>query len=230
MTSRAFRDRLLRRLAKAGALAPPPDALERIERYVQLLARWNAKINLTALPLDPPTDEALDRLLVEPIAAARHLAALTASSAEGSDPTSEVSWVDVGSGGGSPAVPLRIAGLDAPLTMVESKVRKTAFLREVVRTLELPRATVENDRVEAIAAKQPGSAQLITVRAVRLDTRFLAVARQLLRSRGSLALFCQAPFRAAPAGFEHVNTVRLIEGQTSYLALFAHVCAVNSSA
>jgi 16S rRNA (guanine527-N7)-methyltransferase len=132
-------------------------------------------------------------------------------------------WVDVGSGGGSPAVPLRIAGLEASLTMVESKVRKAAFLREVVRTLELPRAIVENDRIEALAARQPGSARLVTVRAVRLDVKFLAVARQLLQPGGSLALFCQAPLRAAPVGFDHVNTVRLIEGQPSYVVIFRHI-------
>ena len=72
--------------------------LEPLEAYFRLLAHWNAKINLTALPLDPPTDETLDRLLVEPLAAARQIRRCAAASGSTS-----------GSGGGSPAIPLKIA-------------------------------------------------------------------------------------------------------------------------
>ena len=44
-----------------------------LEAYFRLLTQWNAKINLTALPLEAPTDETFDRLLVEPLAAAPQL-------------------------------------------------------------------------------------------------------------------------------------------------------------
>ena len=72
MTSLEFRDRLARRARRAKA--PVTLAmLEPLEAYFRLLAHWNAKINLTALPLDTPTDETFDRLLVEPIAASRHV-------------------------------------------------------------------------------------------------------------------------------------------------------------
>jgi 16S rRNA G527 N7-methylase RsmG len=47
--------------------------LEPLEAYFQLLTQWNAKINLTSLPLDPPTDETFDRLLVEPLAASKQI-------------------------------------------------------------------------------------------------------------------------------------------------------------
>ena len=62
--------------------------------YYELLARWNRKINLTSLE-DP--DEAIDRLLLEPVIAARHLSPAV------------VNVMDVGSGGGSPALPLALA-------------------------------------------------------------------------------------------------------------------------
>ena len=69
MTTIEFRDRLARRTRRAKA--PLTLAmLEPLEAYFRLLTQWNAKINLTALPLDPPTDETFDRLLVEPLAAA----------------------------------------------------------------------------------------------------------------------------------------------------------------
>ena len=44
--------------------------LTRLEIYYRLLSRWNTKINLTALPLEDLTDHAVDRLLIEPLAAA----------------------------------------------------------------------------------------------------------------------------------------------------------------
>ena len=63
-----FRDRLAP-TQRAARKAPITLAmLEPLEAYFRLLAHWNAKINLTALPLEPPTDETFDRLLVEPLA------------------------------------------------------------------------------------------------------------------------------------------------------------------
>ena len=82
-------------------------------------------MNLTALPLDPPTDETFDRLLIEPLAASRQVRADMASV-----------WFDLGSGGGRPAIPLKIARQQLRLTMIESKERKSAFLREAARSHE----------------------------------------------------------------------------------------------
>src|SRR5207302_1163702 len=96
-----------------------------LEAYFRLLARWNATINLTALPLAEPTNETFDRLFVEPLTAAPFV--LDAGQV----------WFDLGSGGGSPALPLKIARPSLRLTMVESKSRKAAFLREATRQLGL---------------------------------------------------------------------------------------------
>jgi len=215
VTSRAFRDRLLRRLNRAGVSSPRPETFDSLEQYVQLLARWNQKINLTALPLDPPTDEALDRLLVEPIAAARHLARFSGQ------------WMDLGSGGGSPALPLMLVGMNATLILVESKARKAAFLREVLRTIGLTNASVEHDRAESLALRYPHSAQLLTVRAVRIDSRFAETAALLLDEGGHLAMFGPAALRTVPRGFERVQTTRLLEGHSSYLDLFRVVFHVE---
>src|SRR2546422_8582077 len=69
MTSAEFRSRLAGRAERAGVAVPDP-APELLEAYFRLLGRWNPRINLTALPLDPPTDVTFDRLFVEPLAAA----------------------------------------------------------------------------------------------------------------------------------------------------------------
>ena len=72
MTSREFRERVIKRGKKADVQLTAP-ILEQLEAYYRLLARWNEKINLTALPLKDLTDQAVDRLLIEPLAAARYV-------------------------------------------------------------------------------------------------------------------------------------------------------------
>ena len=96
MTTREFRERVQRR-ARHANLALSPELLAGLERYYQLLAQWNAKVNLTAFKLSPGgEDEAVDRLLLEPVAAAKYL------------PPGAKRLLDAGSGGGSPAIPLKL--------------------------------------------------------------------------------------------------------------------------
>ena len=94
--------------------------------------------------------------------------------------------VDVGSGGGSPGIPFRLAVPTLRLSLVESKVRKAAFLRETVRTLGLSDTEVANCRFEAFESPP---VDLITMRAVRLDLRMLLGVRAILRPGGRLFLF-----------------------------------------
>ena len=113
MPARDFRTRLARRAKKAGVFLSDELAAQ-LTSYYDLLSHWNRKINLTAL--DQP-DDAIDRLLLEPVLAARYL------------PPAISSLMDIGSGGGSPAIPLKLCAQAASLTMVEAKARKSAFLR-----------------------------------------------------------------------------------------------------
>lgn len=177
MNSSEFRTALQRR-ARDGGIAIPAELAGRLEAYFRLLARWNMKINLTALPLSKPADETFDRLLIEPLAAAASIEDRPGR------------WFDLGSGGGSPAIPIQLARPALNLTMIESKIRKAAFLRDVVRQLGLA-ATVENVRFETLAEDPDlhGAADLVTARAVRVDGLLLGVCRHLLREGGILKLF-----------------------------------------
>ena len=210
MTSLEFRDRLARRARRANA--PVTLAmLEPLEAYFRLLTHWNEKINLTALPLDIPTDETFDRLLVEPLAASRRVQNLPGV------------WFDLGSGGGSPAIPLKIARPALVLTMVESRERKSAFLREAVRSLRLEGTEVQNARFEDVAADaaRGGSADLVTVRAVKADYSLFITTGKLLRSGGTFMLF--RPSHAAtadPPGFKRSDTIPLIDSPPTYLSSF----------
>ena len=175
MTSSEFRERLSRRARKAGARAPE-EVLAPLEAYYRLLAQWNVKINLTALPLQAPSDATFDRLFIEPLLAAELI------------PDVPGTWFDLGSGGGSPALPLKMVRPALSLTLVESKTRKAAFLREVVRALKLPATEVANVRFQELPTPTP-AADLVTVRAVRPDRTLLDESARLLRVGGHLMFF-----------------------------------------
>jgi 16S rRNA (guanine527-N7)-methyltransferase len=186
--------------------------LDPLESYFRLLAQWNAKMNLTALPLDPPTDETCDRLLVEPLAASRHIRSDIASV-----------WFDLGSGGGSPAIPIKIARPQLRLTMVESKERKSAFLREATRTLGLTGTIVLTVRFEEVASSHEyqGTVDLVTVRAVKTDHELFETAEKLLSPAGRLLLFRPAHAATAdPPAFRRLSTFPLIESPQSFLSIY----------
>lgn len=166
--------RLNRRTRKANVAVTPGQA-EQQATFLALLSAWNARMNLTALK---DRDEAVDRLLLEPIAAARFL-------------NDAKAILDLGSGGGSPAIPLKIQVPSASLCMVESKIRKGAFLREAIRKLALEHARVESRRFEELLTDSSAheSADVVTIRAVRIQLGVLVAAQAFLKPGGRLALF-----------------------------------------
>jgi 16S rRNA (guanine527-N7)-methyltransferase len=206
----AFAEKLEQRCERSG-VAIPPDSPGQLAAYFELLSKWNSRINLTSLPLNPLGDETVDRLFVEPLAAVPYL------------PTESVSWFDLGSGGGSPAIPLRIAAGHGLLTMVEAKARKAAFLREVLRTLKLSNASVENARFEDVARRYPGGAHVVTVRAVRFDPVLSEALSSLLGFEGRLLLFTSSQQPQRLSKFEHLETVQLIKARNSFLSVYRRV-------
>jgi 16S rRNA (guanine527-N7)-methyltransferase len=174
-TSADLRRRIGQRARKAH-LDLPGDIQSRMADYLALLQFWNQKVNLTALT-DP--DEMIDRLVVEPAMASRWL------------PDGPVTLMDVGSGGGSPAIPLRLCAPGIRLLMVEAKTRKAAFLREAARQLSLTNTEVESRRFEELLARPDlnESVDVVSVRAVRVDRRVLFQLQAFLRPGGQVWLF-----------------------------------------
>jgi 16S rRNA (guanine527-N7)-methyltransferase len=209
-----FEERLADR-ARAVGVTLSPESMARLETYVRLLSRWNLKINLTALPLNPLTDETVDRLLIEPLAAARYVS------------DRPHSWFDLGSGGGSPAIPMKILRMSAGLTMVESKSRKAAFLREVVRQLELPAVRVESTRIEDLSDLEDLS-ELVTFRAVRADRAIFATAARLLDIGGRIMWFgASAEARIEITGLQMGDFVRLSANPSSTVRVLHRVFRNN---
>jgi 16S rRNA (guanine527-N7)-methyltransferase len=185
------------RAAVAGVPVPAELAVA-LAAYLDLLAAWNRKINLTALPLEPATDEAIDRLIVEPLVAVRHVR-----------PEDRLA-IDIGSGGGSPAIPMRLAAPALRFVLVEVKSRKAAFLRAVTRELSLSNVEIENREASELPLRGElvGAADLVTMRAVRADANMMKTVQAVLGKRGRLFWFgapgsggalAGAEFQAAPA-------------------------------
>ena len=211
MSAREFRDRLKRRARRAGCdLAP--DLAESLDRYYALLSKWNRKINLTSFQLDPGgEDEAVDRLLIEPVIAARHV------------PPSAAHAIDIGSGGGSPAIPFTLAAPRLQLRMVESKTRKAVFLSEAVRHLELNGSIVETVRFEQLLTRPElhEAFDVLSIRAVRVEPRTLLTLQALLKAGGQIFWFTGTDRTALPAvvPLSHVATFPLLESLRSSLVV-----------
>ena len=178
MNSREFNDRFARRARRAG-VSLTPELVDRLGTYYSLLSNWNTRVNLTGLNLAEVSPEALDRLLIEPLVAARYV------------PAAAARMLDIGSGGGSPAIPLVLAVPRLRLVMVESKTRKSVFLREVVRALELPHTEVATARFEELLARPDlhEASDLVTIRAVRLEARTLMTLQAFVKPGGLAFLF-----------------------------------------
>jgi 16S rRNA (guanine527-N7)-methyltransferase len=161
-----------------------------VSTYLDLLLRWNSKINLTAVR-DP--EEIIARHFGESLFAARHLykisrvpnfSPLVEELTPANKHTSVArTAVDIGSGAGFPGLPIKIFAAEIELTLVESNQKKAAFLREVIRSLQLAGVAVWPSRAEQLNS----TADLVTLRAVEQFETILPVAERLVARRGRLA-------------------------------------------
>lgn len=134
----------------AGLRQLTPEAAERFEIYLELLLKWNSKLNLTAIR-DP--EGIIRRHFVECIQCAQMIPALT----EGA------TLLDFGSGAGLPGIPIAICRPEIRVSLAESQGKKASFLREAVRTLKL-NVDVVQLRVEDLPPERRFS--VVTMRAV----------------------------------------------------------------
>jgi 16S rRNA (guanine527-N7)-methyltransferase len=100
-----------------------------------------------------------------------------------------LSAIDVGSGAGFPGIPMKMMRPQIAMELVEAHGKKTVFLREVLRELQLTNVKVTNTRVETLIAdpNQPRR-ELVTLRAVEKFRDILPSAAQLASHGGRLGL------------------------------------------
>jgi 16S rRNA (guanine527-N7)-methyltransferase len=156
-----------------------PDAqhlFRSISTYIDILLRWNARINLTAIR---HPEEIVTRHFGESLFAARHLFPVAKDVAVG------FAIADVGSGAGFPGLPIKLWAPHLSLTLIESNHKKATFLREVTRALTLTDVNIQTARAESLP---PGTYDTVTLRAVERFESILPAAAALVAPGGRLAL------------------------------------------
>ena len=148
-----------------------------ISTYLDLLVKWNAKTNLTAIR-DP--EEIVRRHFGESLFAAAKLYP--------DDPSAKETLIDFGSGAGFPGIPTKIYVPELHVILIESQNKKATFLREVIRSLGLKEIQVHLGRAEQSAL----SARTVIMRAVEKFEQSLPVAASLVEDRGRLAVLIGA--------------------------------------
>lgn len=151
-------------MAELGVAAAAA-ACEKLLDYLELLERWNAAYNLTAVR-DPA--DMIDRHILDSLAIAKYVRVDTLA--------------DIGSGAGLPGIPLAIVDPSLACTLVDSNGKKARFLREAVRTLALDNVRVENKRVEDVR----GGFATVTARAFAGVAEIVAMGGHLLARDGIL--------------------------------------------
>ena len=178
------RDALEELLADLPAIADtlPPGFLDAAQRFVGLLLAANRRVNLTRVT--SPADVARMHLL-DSLAALPEVDRVALREA-----------VDLGSGGGLPALPLAMARPEMRWTMVDSIGKKAAILVEFARELSLRNVTVVAERAEALGHSSTHRERygLVTARAcaalpvlAELSLPLLAIGGSLLAWKGPLS-------------------------------------------
>ena len=159
----------LRALTARWGVPCDPAQTEALLGYADLLIRWNRRINLTGarsveavVAEHYPDAFALSRRLDQP-----------------------ARLVDVGSGGGLPAIPLALLRPELTIRLSEPIAKKGAFLRTAIRELQLAeRVSLGSGRGEQLAEEAPGSFDVATSRATFEPGAWLALGRRLVRPGG----------------------------------------------
>lgn len=178
----------------------------RLRQFAALLLRWNERINLTGA-------RTIEAVVGEHMADA---VAMTTVVREG------VSVVDVGSGGGLPALPFAILRPTCQLTLVEPRGKRAAFLRTAVRELRLPKVSVLEERLEDLEPGTPGWAPPFAAassRATFAPPDWLRLASPLVSPEGVIVLFLSAEENAPQLPVTSVHYA-LQDGRPRLLAAY----------
>jgi 16S rRNA (guanine527-N7)-methyltransferase len=148
------------------------ETIARLDRFVELLLTWQRRTNLISPSTIPSlwTRHVADSLQLLQLAAAHPSAPLTLPFEQGREGrgVEGAVWLDLGSGGGFPGVVVACALADIPGTkihLIESNMKKAAFLREAVRETKVP-GIVHAARIETLVPVLAGAVDYVTARAL----------------------------------------------------------------
>jgi 16S rRNA (guanine527-N7)-methyltransferase len=161
---------------------------EQLAIYLELILRWNVRMNLTAIR---QPEEIVRRHFGESLVVGAYLGDCA-------------TLLDYGSGGGFPGIPVQIMHPELRVTLAESQGKKAAFLREVIRRLGL-RSEVWAERVEAM----PFGRQFDGVAMRAVDKMAVAVCEGSARTRRRLLILGTAGLTSLP-GLKEFGTIETV--------------------
>jgi 16S rRNA (guanine527-N7)-methyltransferase len=183
----------VRRLLEPFGLSLSGDQIGQLIAYLELLLRWNKKINLTAIR-DAPS------------CVRRHFGE---SLYLGCWAELRGRLLDIGSGAGFPGLCLKIIFPDLSVTLLEPVAKKRAFLKEVARVCGMDLVEVRRERLEDfVAAPSPPVYDAATARAVGHLEELVPLAARCLKPGGALFLWL-SPRQARSIGYEHAGMRRV---------------------
>jgi 16S rRNA (guanine527-N7)-methyltransferase len=166
----------------------PPSQTRILAAYCDELSRWNKRINLTGLA----GADMVRRLVVEPVWIGLQL-----------KPAGVVA--DIGSGNGSPAIPLHVACSLQTSHLIEARAKRAAFLRYVAATLKLSGLQIHKARFEEVA-KSLGNLDWITLQGVGLDAELIASIQEAVSATTTIVWITSSRMKAP---IEPVTTLRV---------------------
>ncbi len=156
--------------AKEIGLIVSGEVIKGLELYAQELLKWNRKINLTAITNEK---EIAVKHFIDALVFAEHI--------------SECDYVlDIGSGAGVPAIPLKIAKPTVKVVSVDAVSKKIQFQKHVARILGLDEFDAIHARVENINKEYAKRFSVITSRAFSSLELFVKLAAPLMADGGRL--------------------------------------------
>jgi 16S rRNA (guanine527-N7)-methyltransferase len=165
---------ILRTGAEELGIALTSERINSLFIYLAELKKWNRKINLTAITEDR------DMVIKHVLDSLSYL--------KGFSPAPGLRLLDMGSGAGFPALPLKIAFPEIAVTLVESAKKKASFLRHIMRTLKLTGAEIIDTRAEELPSSLCAVFDVVTARAFADMERVLSLGVPFLKQGGLMVL------------------------------------------
>jgi 16S rRNA (guanine(527)-N(7))-methyltransferase RsmG len=156
-------DEMVRAECRSAGIEAGADVERLLSLYCQELERWNQKINLTSLA----GKNLVQRLVVDPIWVAARLGI-------------QGVVCDIGSGNGSPGIPISLARPISMMHFIEARARRAAFIRHVLAMLRIEKAVVHKSRLEDLASGL-GSVDWVTLQAVAPTKEIMTGLRLLMK-------------------------------------------------
>jgi 16S rRNA (guanine527-N7)-methyltransferase len=165
---------ILRTGAEELGIALTVERINSLFIYLAELKKWNRKINLTAITEDR------DMVIKHVLDSLSYL--------KGFKPAPGLLLLDMGSGAGFPALPLKIAFPEIAVSLVESAKKKASFLRHIMRTLKLTGAEIIDKRTEELPGSLSAFFDVVTARAFADMEKALSSAAPFLKEGGLMVL------------------------------------------